>query len=94
MLFVVKTRFGFPMHTMKSPCPELSYYGRRENFDFWFTPGCPVIPEAMEATLAGNADAQNLLKRDKKRLLFIGNGQNQTRFVVKTHISHIKSQKN
>jgi len=71
---------------MKSPCPELSYYGRRENFDFWFTPGCPVIPAAMEATLAGKADAQNLLKRDKKRLLFIGNGQNQTRFVVKINL--------
>lgn len=71
---------------MKSPCPELAYYGRRENYDFWFTPECPVIPAAIEQALAGSADDQKILKRDKKRLLYIGSEQNQTRFVVKINL--------
>lgn len=71
---------------MKSPCPELSYYGRQENFDFWFTEKCTVIPEVIEQTLAASPDVQNILKRDEKRLLYIGCGQNQTRFVVKINL--------
>ncbi len=71
---------------MNSPCPEFQYVGRKEGYDFWFTPDCPVIPEAMRQILDGNPGQQLVLKHDEKRLIFIGRGNTPTRFVVKINL--------
>lgn len=71
---------------MYCPCPEFQYHQRTGKFDFWFTPGCPVIEEAVQVTIHGKPEQNDILKQDEKRLLFIGKAQNHPRFVVKINL--------
>lgn len=71
---------------MKSPCPELQYFGRTKEYDFWFIPDCPVISEAMQLILAGIPDHQQILKQDEKRLVYVGQKKTQPAFIVKINL--------
>lgn len=71
---------------MQSPCPTFQYAGKHNGIDFWFSPECPVVDEAMAQVSSAQAPAAAILKNDGKRLLFVAGKQEVKRFVVKINL--------
>lgn len=71
---------------MNSFCLTFQYHGRFEGIDFWFDPACPVIQDAVTQTIAGPSEATTILKKDEKRLLYVGSSREQIRFVIKINL--------